>query len=126
MSTVKTPIKADEIREILAQHYCTENYHQYLFLLLTDGALEMAQTCDAFWLLDIILSYQVYKKIRLEPFQVWKLTLDGADKTSAFVVCTDGNDRQLVKQYIDYTDFPLPEGMVLWKEGNVILLPREH
>ena len=44
----------------------------------------------------------------------------------AKVICTDGNDNKLVSQKIYYTDFPLEEGITLWVENGIILLPSEH
>jgi hypothetical protein len=123
--------KLDNIREDLAQCYCTSGYHSYLSglfglnIVLTDGALRVAERCDAFWLLDVIYSYQYLEKLRREDFQVWTLTLN-KDDGGGKVTCTDGNDNLLLEQELDYTDFPLPEGITLWQEGDVILLPREH
>jgi hypothetical protein len=120
-----------DIRSALAQCFCTSAYHSYdlVFfeqkLLLTDGTLLMAKLCHAFWLVGVIYSYQHLKKMQAEGFQVWKLTLN-QDGESGVIICTDGNDNILIEQKLDYTDFPLPEGITLWKEGDVLLLPSEH
>jgi hypothetical protein len=39
----------------------------------------MADEAGAYWLLDIIASYQTDAKIRREPFQVWELKLSVCD-----------------------------------------------
>ena len=97
--------------------------------LLTDGAEYVAEQAGAFWLMDIIGSYQ--RILRNQPFQVWKLqpnkTTDGA-----LVVCEDGNKNVLVQQRIKYTDFPFINGeeFVLWAcdngDGVTIMLPSEY
>jgi hypothetical protein len=118
---------ADEIRSELAECWCTSAYHSGLGqnILLTDGAFLMAELCGAFWLLDIIASYQRKPKLKKIDFQVWRLTID-TTTGAGMVTCTDGNNKKLAEKELDYTDFPLPEGITLWKEGDVILLPSEH
>lgn len=44
-----------------------------------DGVKYMADEAGAYWLLDIIASYQTDAKIRREPFQVWELKLSVCD-----------------------------------------------
>jgi hypothetical protein len=118
--------KPEYIRSQLAQCFCTSAYHATLSqAVLTDGTLLMAQLCHAFWLLDIIISHQRIEKVQRKGFQVWKLILC-QDSEGGKVICTDGNDNFLAEQELDYTDFPLLEGITLWKEGDVILLPSEH
>src|SRR5579862_343785 len=46
--------------------------------LLTDGALYLAEKAGAFWLMDVIASYQGEAKFRGEDFQVWKIQMDAA------------------------------------------------
>lgn len=51
----------------------TECYYRYLCgLRLTDGVKYLADEGGAYWLLDIIASYQPDAKIRRERFQVWE------------------------------------------------------
>ena len=116
---------ADSIRSKLRQHFATSAYHNVgLRILLTDGAFEMFELCRAYWLLDIIESYQIYPKIAKEDFQVWQLTID--EDNGGKIVCRNGNNKILAQQELDVTDFPLAEGITLWNEGNVLLLPTEH
>jgi hypothetical protein len=121
--------EASEIRSILAQHYCTSQYHACLRGIdgpfITDGVLEMARLCRAFWLIDLIVAAQRDKNVNYQLFQVWRLTLD-QDNGSAMVTCTDGDNKFVAQREIASTDFPLPEGIVLWKDGEVILLPSEY
>jgi hypothetical protein len=123
--------EASKIRSALAQHFGTDAYHAYPRgidgdgPLLTDGALEMARLCRAFWLIDLIASAQRDQMVSRELFQVWSVAPDRGNGSAA-VTCTDGNGEFLTAQEIADTNFPLPEGITLWKEGEVILLPNEH
>jgi hypothetical protein len=84
----------------------------------------MAQMCEGYWLFDLIISYQIYPKMQAEEFQVWQL--GRVLNCRARVTATDGNDKALVEQDLDFTDFPLPEGIKLYLIQGVILLPSEY
>ena len=95
--------------------------------LFTDGVKLMAEMCDAFWLINTVLSWQCEDKVRNEPFQVWRLRFkDKATGDEAFLRCEDGNGRELARQEIEYTDFPLPEGVKLFLSDGVLMLPSEY
>ena len=91
-------------------------------LLLTDGTHYLAESCGAYWLMDTIASYQARGKLTGEAFQVWTLTVTDSE---ALLICTDGNDNELIRQEIPYTDFPLDK-ITLWCVDGVILLPSEY
>jgi len=126
-------------KDTLAYFSGTENYHRHGYarsFVLTDGCnyvRENGGQNGAFWLFDIIQSYQNDPKIRkCDGFQVWKLIVQ-PDK-SAVIVLEDGNNHKVLDQKIDYTDFDLPE-ITIWVEdsgdgnGNLLrvaLLPSEH
>lgn len=85
-------------------------------ILLTEGVMHLAEHGGrnfgtAFWFIDVIASYQGEKKLVRQPFQVWKFVADppGEDGTwnSGRVVCENGNDKVIVEQVIEYTDFLL-------------------
>ena len=66
----------------------------------------------AFWLVDAVASYQGEKVLARHPFQVWKLIVTESDdgSRSARLVCTNGNnEKPIVEQEIEYTDFQLDE-----------------
>jgi len=115
----------------LNQFCGTQNYYRYtLGLKLTDGVKYLADEAGAYWLLDIIASYQSKPSIRKEPFQVWQLKLSpdnaATGKHQAVVTMKTDSDRPLlVKQEIEYTDFPL-DSIDLWLINGVILLPSEY
>ena len=109
----------------------TTQYFRYLCgLKLTDGVKYLADEAGAYWLLDIISSYQHDPKIRRERFQVWELTLSPDNATTgkheAVVTMKTDSDRPLmVEQQIEYTDFPL-DSITLYLIDGVILLTSEY
>ena len=115
----------EEILSNLPQFTDTENWHKFSILsklLATDGAMYVAKSCGAFWLLDIIVSFQRMPKVQREPFQVYKLTVkDG----KGIVTVEDGNNNEIHSQKIPFTDFPLDE-ITLWVTNNVVMLPSEY
>lgn len=117
----------EQLKDNLAQFIGTQQYHKfYSFnnIVCTDGVAYLAENAKAYWLIDLIVSWQIEKPVRGEHWQTWTLTRNKENK-GAVAVCTDGNERQLARQEIEYTDFPLPE-IKLFKIDNVILLPSEY
>lgn len=109
----------DELRE----YNCTENYYRYSFgLTITDGIKMLCERFSCWWFADVIASYQPQLKEK-EEFQVW--TLKRITDSTAVVVCTDGNDKILVRQGIPFTDFKPTEATV-YVEFGTALLPSEH
>lgn len=123
-----TQEKKDQILRNLAHFTGTENYFPiYPKLFITDGANYMADACGAFWLFDVIYSYQTH--LKGEYFQVWTLEVDPREQ-SAIVICDDGDGKRFVTQKIKYTDFPF-DNMKLYcsmadEENKVIFLPSEY
>jgi hypothetical protein len=122
---------AEAIRDMLGQYTGTEHYWRVFpgneSFLITDGVKAMSELCGSFWLVDAIFSWQSRKKVGREGFQVWKLRFFDKERgDEAFLVCEDGNDNKIARQEIDYTDFPLPEGITLYLDGGVLLLPSEY
>lgn len=105
----------------------TEQYYRSTFgkLKLTDGVHYLRTKGNCFWLIDIIESYQ--NKLKNQEFQVWKLRLN--ENSEADVYCEDGNDKCLIHQELQYTDFKEQTGLVyieLWVENGVVMLPSER
>ena len=117
-----------EILNALPNFYGTENYYKWspLFtnFVLTDGAKYIAESADAYWLVDLFASHlPAYKD---EGFAVLYLKVkDG----KAVAQIEDGNGKVLAKQKIEYTDFQLDQ-IVLYccpqDDQFVILLPSEY
>jgi hypothetical protein len=107
----------------LDQFTGTMQYHSSTFgkLNLTDGVAHLCQN-GAAWLVDLIESYQS-GKIRQIPFQVWTL-----EKTGSKAVVTmkeDSDQPVLIKQEIEYTDFPV-DTFTIWVQDGVCLLTSEY
>ena len=95
--------------------------------LFTDGVKDMAEACEAFWLIVAVFSWQCESEVRDEPFQVWKLRFNDKEKgDDALLICEGDNNIVLARQEISYTDFPLPEGIKLYLDGGVLMLPSEY
>ena len=111
----------------------TEHYYLWspLFrtVVATDGAKLVADEANTYWLLDAIASWIPEAEVAGESFQVW--TLNHGPDDSVILVCDDGNERELVRQDIAYSDFPrelLPFKLFVQEGGPgwVIMLPEEY
>ncbi len=103
----------------------TQNYYKYQVIAMyyTDGVKDLAENCRAYWLIDLVMSYQFIPAIKREEFQVWRL-LKNQDNT--FIIkCTDGNEREIATQLIPLCDFPY-DAATLWLSAGVLLLPCEY
>jgi hypothetical protein len=90
----------------------------------SDGVQYVAEKAGAYWLIDVIFSYQHTALAKGEEFQVWTLQKH-ADNT-ATVTMSDGNsEKHLISQVIPFTDFP-QEKMVMWLANKMLYLPSEH
>jgi hypothetical protein len=133
MTTETTPrtekeTKAIEIEKNLAYFTGTEQYHRYSIiskLVLTDGAKYLADKAGAYWLMDIISSYQpqCQKDEMLRDFQLWTLNVN--EDNSATIKCERDTNDVAITQDIPFTDFPLKE-IKLYCINNVILLTSEY
>jgi len=104
-----------EIESRLNRFSGTEEYHRFNMMfrnvVATDGAMEMANLCGAYWLLDVVGSWQRKIVQKFGPkegleFQNW--TLKKRPRAGGCIVtCDDGNGNKMVSQTIPYTDFPL-------------------
>jgi len=112
----------DELR----QYTGTEKYYLHTCgLIITDGAKELADRWGAYWLLDIIASYQA--QLKKEEFQVW--TIGRNEDSTAIIICTNGNNKILITQAVPYTDF-VPTVATVWVSNNgensFAMLPSEY
>jgi hypothetical protein len=103
----------------------SNDYHKHLGLVCTDGVMYVAKEAGAYWLLDLVASYQS-AKMKAEAFQVYALRL-GKNNTARMTI-TDSNDNILAEQAIEYTDFP--QDIDLWLvydyECATLMLPSEY
>ena len=99
----------------------------------TEGVKFLADNAGAYWLIDLIASWQIKPKVRREEFQVWILTVNRTPpkgKPMAYARCyTDTpeprNANQVCVQGIPYTDFPL-DTIKLWLVDGTLMLPSEY
>jgi hypothetical protein len=98
----------------------TRYYRNFIGLLYTDGVRQMAELARAYWLIDVVASYQ--PRVRV-PFQLWHI---GVRDTRAIVTMReDSRLPVLVEQHIPFTDFP--EGTFeLYCASNVLMLKSEY
>ncbi len=118
--------KPEIILENLA-HFCgSESLYRHSIggksLLYTEGVLYLTESCESYWLLDIILSYQDSQILKDEDFQIWNLT---KHEDQWIVSCLDDDNNLLLDYDIEYLDFPL-NSMKLWVVNQTLLLPSEY
>jgi hypothetical protein len=103
----------------------SENFycHRPSLILYTDGVKDLAEACQAYWLIDLIISHQCKKAVNLERFQVWELKREKADKF--FVKATDGNNNPVASQKIPFSDFPY-DLATIWLVDGCMMLPTEY
>jgi hypothetical protein len=117
--------KLKNANDVLQGFIGTEQYYKTLLphIVYTDGAQALFEQFQCYWLMDIVVSYQIEKKFREEEFQTWKLTVK--EDASWIVKADDGNGNVLVTQKGEYTDFSA-ESAELWLSHGVIMLPSEY
>jgi len=123
MSNKESQLSKAEILSALPSFSGTTQYHRLtLFpLMATDGVAYVAESCQAFWLIDLIAPHWLKLKQKEDFLAVACKVKD----SSMTVTIEDGNDRVLVRQKVSYTDFPLDE-IRFFVTGDVIMLPSEY
>lgn len=120
-------IPISEVKTNLSYFTGTEKYYKHSIagkhgIFLTDGCHYLREQLDAYWLFDLISSYQY--KLAKETFQMWKLTK--VKDNSWTITATNGNGEILANQFIPFSDFPLEEGISLFLVDNVAMLLSEY
>ena len=110
----------------LAYFTGTERYYRISRRhLLTDGAKYLAEEAECFWMMDAIASH-VSEINTHDWFVQIKVQVHGIKAT---MIYDDGNGKELARQEIPYTDFPM-EAVSLYAcwdgEHWVIMLPSEY
>lgn len=104
----------------------TKNYHRLnRKCLMTDGAVRLAESAGAYWLMDAAASY-LLELGTYDWFVQISLTVEDA---TALLVLEDGNGKVRAQQLIPYTDFPLqPTNLYACWNGEfwVLMLPSEY
>lgn len=119
----------EEIQVELLNFHGTEHYHRLTMvtnLLVTDGVKYLADSCGAYWLLDVIASHLS----KMKSFNVIVFKKNKKGSGGKFTATDDlPANHTYAKQTIAYTDFPLPEiRMYLVFDGQnlVLMLPTEY
>ncbi|MDO1450723.1 hypothetical protein Q0590_30905 [Rhodocytophaga aerolata] len=116
-----------ELMKELNKFTGTNNYYTHqiggLKIYLTDGCKYLAEKGAAYWIFDIILSYQLYQKLISAYFQVW--SLKKMPNNTWTITCEDGNGLILAMQDIAYSDFPL-HSIKLFLVDKVCMLQSEY
>lgn len=134
MST-DTKIDPTQLAADLEQFSGSEQFYAHWMrrIRFTEGVKFLADNAGAYWLIDLIASWQIKPKVRREEFQVWILTVNRnppKGKPMAYARCYSdtpepGNTNQLCVQGIPYTDFLLDQ-IKLWLVNGVLMLPGEY
>jgi len=125
--TTTTKTETTELESILQHFTGTDQFYRFSGLsrlVITDGVKYLCEKANAYWLMDIIASYQskCNKDEMLRYFQIWTLNVeDGAGK----VICERDTNDIAITQKIPYTDFPLAS-IKMYCENGVICLPSER
>ena len=112
----------------LARFQGTENHYQQWLQRFnyTDGVKYLADTAQAHWLIDAIVSYQLDARVQtdemLQHFQTWQLSVQ--ENSGILTLLRDTNDPVLTQE-IPYTDFPLVE-IKLFLNEELLMLPSEY
>jgi hypothetical protein len=129
---------ATQLTNNLPQFSGSENlyYHFTRRLVYTDGVRYLAKTAGTYWLIDAIASYQGTRQLKGDPrlaqIQFWSLAVN--DDNSAVLTCqADSGEPAVVRQEIDFTDFPLASLKLYCAIGQcdgratfVLMLPSEY
>lgn len=118
-------VTSNSLKTNLKQFTGTNQYHQLSYLKRlksTDGVKYLADQAQAYWLIDLIESYQPKLQARGVDFQVWTLKVN---KDEGKVKADDGNGKIVASQTIPYTDFPIDQ-VKLYVENGVLMLPSER
>lgn len=94
-------------------------------LQITEGCAFVREKCQAFWLFDAILSYQMDKRLKNVKFQIWELKQQKSDLSWSLTCREDSGEKPLVTQRIEFSDFPL-SSIKIWVIDKVALLPSEY
>lgn len=114
----------------LSQHLThftgTEKYYRISQrYLITDGVKYLADQAQAYWMVDAVVSH-----LHEIGTNDWFVLVKAQVKDSAaLMLYEDGNGRELARQFIPFTDFPLDSISLYacWdSEHWVIMLPSEY
>ena len=119
-------ITPHEINTELNQFYGSATlYKHWLGLNYTEGMQYLAEEANCYWLLDAIASRQTNQflsNLKLREFQIWNLQVQN---NSGVLICEWDTNQEVLRQEIEYTDFPLSH-IKLYLVEKVLMLPNEY
>ncbi|MGB3756806.1 MAG: DUF6876 family protein [Rivularia sp. (in: cyanobacteria)] len=117
---------SQEISNELKKFYGSANlYKHWLGLRYTEGIQYLAQEANCYWLLDAIASHQTKQFLsnpKLREFQIWHLQVKD---NSGVLICEWDTNQEVLRQEIEYTDFPLNH-IKLYLVEKVLMLNNEY
>lgn len=100
--------------------------HPITKLLYASGIRYIIESCEASWLINEIMLYQLDKIVRqdrmLQEFQIWELKVE--KQKGILTLKRDTNDI-VFKKFFSYTSFPLDE-IKFYFENKTLMLPNER
>lgn len=99
-------------------------YRMYPNVIITEGVKFLCDQAGAYWLIDCLYSFQTIRRVAREPFQVLDLAVN-LEKRTGLITLTDGNDQELHRQALEYTNFPL-RAIKLYYTDQTAMLPWEY
>lgn len=96
----------------------TRYFRHPLGIVYTEGIQYLAEHAGAYWLIDVVASYQ--PRLRSENFQLWEIATQ-TDRTGVVTMRADTDEPELVRQDLEYTDFPLREFSFYLVDGTMLL-----
>lgn len=102
--------------------------HLVPMLLYTEGIKHLAEEVGGYWFIDVVASYIVgRRRVAREQFQIWSLKLNGKGGCT-ITMRTDTNQKPMVRQRVEYTDFPEDFECYCCSDGKhfVLMLKSEY
>ncbi|WP_026735964.1 DUF6876 family protein [Fischerella sp. PCC 9605] len=118
---------AEQITTELKQFVGSETFYRHWSgIQYTEGVKYLASAAQAYWLIDGIISHQANNRFLSDPglqdFQIWRLVVNN---NSGTLICEWDTDKEVLRQEIDYTDFPFPE-IRLYLVQKTLMLESEY
>jgi len=124
---IKAKITESEIRNKLRKFRSSDEYFLHRLsdnwtLYLTEGCFFIREMANAYWLFDLILSYQGTKLVSGMEHQEWKVR--SLKSGMLQISCISQDNEEIIIQVIKKKKFPLDE-ISIHVEGNIARLPTE-
>ena len=81
-------------------------FRNFTGLLYSQGIAHLAERGGAYWLIDLVGSYQ--SRLQDVPFQVWRIEVH-EDKSALVTMVEDDGEPTKVEKRIAYSDLPLKD-----------------